>query len=92
MTLNDILLTAACVFGIVFLIVLFTPKPEPRRYSPLPIRVRLLSSPLPGDHLRVLARGVQGARLKSGARVLDSSDFKEWLLECADEVDRVMVA
>jgi hypothetical protein len=34
--------------------------------------------------LRLLADRVLTARFSTGARVLDASDFKVWLLECAD--------
>jgi hypothetical protein len=34
--------------------------------------------------LRVLAKKVYSARLASGIRVLDASDFNAWLLECSD--------
>jgi hypothetical protein len=34
--------------------------------------------------LRLLADRVLTSRLASGARILDASDFKAWLLECAD--------
>jgi hypothetical protein len=34
--------------------------------------------------LRLLAERVLTARLASGIRVLDASDFKQWLLECSE--------
>jgi hypothetical protein len=34
--------------------------------------------------LRLLADRVITARFSTGARVLDASDFKAWLIECAD--------
>jgi len=35
--------------------------------------------------LRLLAERVFTARLKDGARLLDGSDFRTWLIELADE-------
>lgn len=37
--------------------------------------------------LRWLADNVLTARLNSGARILDASDFKAWLLEMAGEIE-----
>ena len=37
--------------------------------------------------LRVLADRMLNARLSTGQRVLDASDFKEWLLELADKAN-----
>jgi hypothetical protein len=37
--------------------------------------------------LRLLANRVLGARLSTGARVLDASDFKEWLLGMSKRAD-----
>jgi hypothetical protein len=34
--------------------------------------------------LRLLAERALTARLASGIRVLDASDFKHWLLECSE--------
>ena len=39
--------------------------------------------------LRVLAGHVLTARLQNGARVLDASDAKYWLLELADRMDKM---
>ncbi len=39
--------------------------------------------------LRMLAGRVREARLKNGARVLDASDFRQWLLELADTVEEI---
>lgn len=35
--------------------------------------------------MEVLAYNIYDAKLKSGASVYDSTDFKQWLLECAEE-------
>lgn len=43
-----------------------------------------------GDLLVHLANHVGEAQLENGARVLDGSDFKEFLLEIANEADRRM--
>jgi hypothetical protein len=37
--------------------------------------------------LRILADRVYGARLSSGIRLLDATDFKAWLLELADQAE-----
>jgi hypothetical protein len=34
--------------------------------------------------LRLLSGRVLSAKLNSGIRVLDASDFREWLLECSE--------
>ncbi len=38
--------------------------------------------------LRLLAERVLTARLRSGAHVLDASDFREWLIELADKAEK----
>jgi hypothetical protein len=38
--------------------------------------------------LRLLAEKVYTARLSSGIRVLDGSDFRVWLMECSDLAGR----
>jgi hypothetical protein len=38
--------------------------------------------------LRALAAQVLQARLSSGARVLDASDFREWLIELAEKAEQ----
>lgn len=43
-----------------------------------------------GDLLFHLANHVTEAQLENGARVLDASDFKEFLLELSVEADRRM--
>jgi hypothetical protein len=35
--------------------------------------------------LKLLAHYAVTAKLNSGARVLDASDFQEWLIECAEK-------
>jgi hypothetical protein len=37
--------------------------------------------------LRLLADRALNARLSTGARVVDASDFKAWLLELSDEAE-----
>jgi hypothetical protein len=42
------------------------------------------------DHVRLLraiAAKVLQARLSSGARVLDATDFREWLIELAEKAE-----
>ena len=54
------------------------------------LEVAPVADPLPlADQLRFLARCVPYARLRSGERILDASDFKEWLLELAEAADQV---
>jgi hypothetical protein len=38
--------------------------------------------------LRLLSERVYSARLASGGRVLDASDFHQWLVECSALADR----
>jgi hypothetical protein len=38
--------------------------------------------------LRAIAAQVLQARLSTGARVLDSTDFREWLIELAEKMER----
>ena len=45
---------------------------------------------LTGDLLCFLSEHVLEAQLENGARVLDSTDFKEWLKVLAEEADREM--
>lgn len=44
----------------------------------------------PAQVLRHLANSVLDAQLASGARVLDATDFKQWLGELSNEADREM--
>lgn len=37
--------------------------------------------------LRALAAGILTARLSTGARVLDATDCKKWLVELADQAE-----
>jgi hypothetical protein len=38
--------------------------------------------------LRLLAERSLNAKLDSGIRVLDASDFREWLIECSEKAAR----
>ena len=38
--------------------------------------------------LRAIASRVSEARLSTGARVLDASDFREWLIELAEKAEQ----
>jgi saccharopine dehydrogenase-like NADP-dependent oxidoreductase len=38
--------------------------------------------------LRTIAARVSEARLSTGARVLDTSDFREWLIELAEKAEQ----
>ncbi len=40
------------------------------------------------DLLRAVAAQVMEARLSTGARVLDTSDFREWLIELAEKAEQ----
>jgi hypothetical protein len=40
------------------------------------------------EFLRTIAALVSKARLSNGARVLDASDVREWLIELADNADQ----
>jgi hypothetical protein len=40
------------------------------------------------DLLRAVAAQIMDARLSTGARVLDASDFREWLIELAEKAEQ----
>lgn len=62
------------------------PPPDPET-APRPRLMPFRGYPLPGAPLRFLASRVYHARLRSGARVLDAADFRQWLLEMAEQTD-----
>jgi hypothetical protein len=41
------------------------------------------------EFLRAIAAQVLEARLSKGGRVLDASDFREWLIELAEKAEQV---
>jgi hypothetical protein len=99
--MTDIMLDVLAACAMAFLAFLFwpdkkrcapEPSPVPREASQMPVQRKMPAAPISGEPLRVLARMVDGARLNNGMRVLDSSDFKAWLLELAEDCDRVVAS
>ena len=61
---------------------------DPPRPAELALHIAILGKTNPAGMLRYLAFSIYHARTTTGSKILDPSDFKAWLEELAEEIEK----